>query len=124
MVREIDLKKKKDVKELAAELRELSQKKSNLEAALAKHKFTTERLFELNSKSKQLFDNLLSTWHQDKEFSTWIEREQLDAQNHVRQVNEELASKREKLIKEKQQLTKLEDELYTHKRLLLLEEEQ
>ncbi|MGF9964543.1 DUF3958 family protein [Bacillus rhizoplanae] len=111
----------KQINQLNEELRSLSEEQSQNQKAIQKQEQTEVDFYEWKGRSGRLFDRILETWHNDRELRQFFHNMRQDAGQIERKLAHELEDQKETLLKEKRNLSNLENDLY-HQRQKLARE--
>ncbi|MFI8705782.1 DUF3958 family protein [Bacillus sp. NPDC077411] len=111
----------KQINQLNYKLRSLSQEQSQNQRAIQKIEQTEADFHEWKGRSHRLFDHIFETWHNDRELRQFFYNTQQDARQLERQLTYELEDRKETLLKEKENLNDLENDLYYQKQNLARE---
>lgn len=112
---------KKQIEALKDKFNILYEEQTQNQNAIQKIKQIEEDFFELKKHSRQLFDNLLVTWYNDRDLRSFFHSAYDDLQQIGRKVTCEIEEQREKLLKEKHNLIYLENELQHQRQKVELE---
>lgn len=111
----------KQINQLNHKLRSLSEEQSQNQHAIQTQEQTEVDFYEWKGRSYRLFDRILETWHDDKELRQFFHNMRQDAGQIERKLIYELEDQKETLLKEKQNLSNLEDDLHHQRQKLALE---
>ena len=114
----------KQMQQNSGQLRQATEKKHQIQQALAKQERLEQDVFELNGQNRKLFNRLLYSWHKDRNLGNWLEQELMVIRDHERQMAYRLEKKKEELLQERQQLSDLENTLYDQHRSLASREKE
>ncbi|MGG2093444.1 DUF3958 family protein [Bacillus sp. S13(2024)] len=109
------------INELNRNLITISDKQSQNQRAIQKQEQTEADFYEWKGRSYRLFNRILETWHKDRELGQFFHHLRQDAGQIERKLTNELEDQKEALLKEKQNLSNLENDLH-HQRQKLAQE--
>ncbi|MFD5260854.1 hypothetical protein CN676_23285 [Bacillus wiedmannii] len=99
------------IKELNLKLRNVFEEQDRNQFAIQAQEQAESDFYECRSRNRRLFDRILGTWHGDREMSQFFMNTYQDAQHIERKVTFELENKKETLLKERRDLSDLENDL-------------
>lgn len=105
-----------EINRINLRLQDLQDRQEQNERALAEYEQIENQFFELNNQGEHLFERLYNVWHEDEELANAIEYDRQELQHCKRQILHDLDSKKNELMKERQELFYLEENLYELKR--------
>ncbi|EJV87681.1 DUF3958 family protein [Bacillus mycoides] len=113
----------KQVDQLNQELRIVFEKQDRNQATIQIQRQTEMDFHELRSRNNRLFNRVLETWHGDKEVSNFFINKLQESQHIERKLIFELENQKEKLFKERRDLSDLENNLTYRRQQLKGEDE-
>ncbi|PGB01597.1 DUF3958 family protein [Bacillus toyonensis] len=113
----------KQVDQLNQELRIVFEKQDRNQAAIQIQRQTEMDFHELRSRNNRLFNRVLETWHGDKEVSNFFINKLQESQHIECKLTFELENQKEKLFKERRDLSDLENNLTYRRQQLKGEDE-
>ncbi|WHY30067.1 DUF3958 family protein [Bacillus wiedmannii] len=99
------------IEELNLKLRNVFEEQGRNQFAIQAQEQAEADFYECRSRNRRLFDRILGTWHGDREMSQFFMNTYQDAQHIERKVTFELENKKATLLKEKRDLSNLENDL-------------
>ncbi|SFD50436.1 Protein of unknown function [Bacillus sp. 491mf] len=111
----------KQMKQLNEKLRSLSDEQYQNQRAIQRQEQAEVDFYQWKGQSYRLFDRLLETWHNDRELGQFFHNLRQDAGQIERKLTYELEDQKETLLKEKQNLSKLENDIHHQRQKLALE---
>ncbi|MEI3614674.1 DUF3958 family protein [Pseudogracilibacillus sp. SO30301A] len=105
-----------EINRINVRLQDLQDRQEQNHRALAEYEQIENHFLEINNQGEHLFARLYDVWHGDEELANAIEYDRLELQQCKRQILHELDSKKNEILKERQELFYLEDDLYELKR--------
>ncbi|MGG2066746.1 DUF3958 family protein [Bacillus sp. S14(2024)] len=111
----------KQIDQLNHKLRSLSEEQHQNQLAIQRQEQMEADFYEWKGRSCRLFDGILETWHNDRELRHFFHNMRQDAQQIERKLTYELEDKKETLLKEKKNLSDLENDLYYQRQNLARE---
>ncbi|ASZ64713.1 DUF3958 family protein [Bacillus cereus group sp. MYBK163-2] len=99
------------IKELNLKLRNVFEEQDRNQFAIQAQEQAEADFYECRSRNRRLFDRILGSWHGDREMSQFFMNTYQDAQHIERKVTFELENKKETLLKERRDLSDLENDL-------------
>lgn len=111
----------KQYNQLNHKLRNLSEEQHQNQRAIQRQEQTEADFYEWKSRSSRLFDRILETWHKDRKLGQFFHNMRQDVQQIERKLTYELEDKEETLLKEKEYLSDLENDLCYQKQNLARE---
>ncbi|MGG0238069.1 DUF3958 family protein [Bacillus rhizoplanae] len=111
----------KQINQLNYKLRSLSEEQSQNQHAIQKQEQTEADFYEWKGQSSRLFDRISETWRNDRNLGQFFHNLRQDAQQIERKLTHELEDQKEMLLKEKQNLSNLENDLHHQRQKLALE---
>ncbi|MGG2016111.1 DUF3958 family protein [Bacillus sp. S10(2024)] len=111
----------KQMKQLNGKLRSLSDEQYQNQRAIQRQEQAEADFYQWKGQSYRLFDRLLETWHNDRELGQFFHNLRQDAGQIERKLTYELEDQKETLLKEKQNLSKLENDIHHQRQRLSLE---
>lgn len=111
----------KQINQLNEKLRSLSEEQFQNQQAIQTQEQTEVDFYEWKGRTGRLFDRILETWHNDRELRQFFHNMRQDAGQIERRLTHELEDQKETLLKEKRNLSNLENDLY-HQRQKLARE--
>lgn len=112
-----------EIDQINVKLRYLSDDIYHQETKIKQQERIQDQVFELQHKNEQLFDNIFSCWHKEPEMHHFMMAQHDQYQHEKYQLQDELDTEYEALLKEKQQLMNQEETYYQKRHELSLEEE-
>ncbi|WP_035436847.1 DUF3958 family protein [Bacillus sp. UNC322MFChir4.1] len=111
----------KQINQLNDKFRIISEDQYQNQRAIQKQEQAEADFYEWKGQSYRLFDRLLETWHNDKELGQFFHNLRQDTEQIERKLTYELEDQKETLLKEKQNLSNLENDLHHQRQKLTLE---
>ncbi|SFI02072.1 DUF3958 family protein [Bacillus sp. 71mf] len=108
----------KQMNQLNEKLRSLSEEQYQNKRAIQRQEQAEADFYQWKGRSYRLFDRILETWHNDRELGQ-LHTE--DAGQIERKLTHELEDQKETLLKEKQNLSNLENDIHHQRQKLALE---
>ncbi|MBJ8016664.1 MULTISPECIES: DUF3958 family protein [Bacillus cereus group] len=101
----------KQINQVNQKLRSVFEEQDRNQSAIQKQEKVEEDFHVWKNQNHRLFDRILGTWHGDREMSQFLMNTYQDAQHIERKVTFELENKKETLLKERRDLSDLENDL-------------
>ncbi|MED1042608.1 hypothetical protein S2E19_06006 [Bacillus mycoides] len=111
----------KQMNQLNQKLRSVFEEQNRNQSAIQTQEQVVEDFHVWKNQNHRLFDRILGTWHRDREMSLFFMNMSQDAQYIERKLTFELENQKETLLKEKRNLSDLENDLYYQKQNLAKE---
>ena len=111
----------KQMNQLNEKLRSLSEEQYQNQRAIQRQEQAEADFYQWKGRSYRLFDRILETWHNDRELGQFFHNLRQDAGQIERKLTYELEDQKETLLKEKQNLSNLENDLHHQRQKLALE---
>ncbi|MGG2014039.1 DUF3958 family protein [Bacillus sp. S10(2024)] len=111
----------KQMSQLNYKVRIVSEDQYQNQRAIQKQEQAEADFYEWKGQSYRLFDRLLETWHNDRELGQFFHNMRQDAGQIERKLTYELEEQKVALLKEKQNLSNLENDLHHQRQKLALE---
>lgn len=111
----------KQMSQLNYKLRIVSEDQYQNKRAIQKQEQAEADFYEWKGQSYRLFDRLLETWHNDRELGQFFHNMRQDVGQIERKLTYELEEQKEALLKEKQNLSNLENDLHHQRQKLALD---
>ncbi|MCI0764385.1 DUF3958 family protein [Bacillus sp. TL12] len=111
----------KQINQLNQKLRSVFEEQDRNQSAIHTQEQTEADFHEWKSRSDRLFNRILETWHGDKELSHFFMNIRQEAQHVERKLTFELENQKETLLKERRDLSDLENDLSYHQQQLARE---
>ncbi|WP_242274758.1 DUF3958 family protein [Bacillus cereus group sp. BfR-BA-01310] len=99
------------IKQLNQKLRGVFEEQNRNQSAIQTQEQVEEDFHVWKNQNHRLFDRILETWHRDREMSLFFMNMRQDAQYIGRKLIFELENQKETLLKEKRNLSNLENDL-------------
>ncbi|WIG44412.1 DUF3958 family protein [Bacillus toyonensis] len=101
----------KQINQVNQKLRSVFEEQDRNQSAIQAQEQAEADFYECRSRNRRLFDRILGTWHGDREMSQFFMNTSQDAQHIERKVTFELENQKETLLKERRNLSDLENDL-------------
>ncbi|PDZ12255.1 hypothetical protein COL32_12170 [Bacillus pseudomycoides] len=101
----------KQINQLNQKLRSVFEEQDRNQSAIQTQEQAEADFHEWKSRSNRLFNRILETWHGDRELSHFFMNMRQEAQHIERKLTFELESQKETLLKERRDLSDLENDL-------------
>ncbi|EOP43160.1 DUF3958 family protein [Bacillus cereus] len=101
----------KQINQVNQKLRSVFEEQDRNQSAIHIQEQAEADFYEWRGRSHRLFDRILGTWHDDREMSQFFMNTYQDAKHIERKVTSELENKKETLLKERRDLSDLENDL-------------
>ncbi|CAI8990542.1 MULTISPECIES: DUF3958 family protein [Bacillus] len=101
----------KQINQLNQKLRSVFEEQNRNQSAIQTQGQAEEDFHVWKNQNHRLFDRILGTWHGDREMSLFFMDMRQDAQQMERKLTFELENQKETLLKEKRDLSDLENDL-------------
>ncbi|HDR7510437.1 TPA: DUF3958 family protein [Bacillus toyonensis] len=101
----------KQINQVNQKLRSVFEEQDRNQSAIHIQEQAEADFYEWRGRSHRLFDRILGTWHGDREMSQFFMNTYQDTQHIERKVTFELENKKETLLKERRDLSNLENDL-------------
>ncbi|MEH7047853.1 DUF3958 family protein [Bacillus pseudomycoides] len=111
----------KEIKQLNQKLRRIFEEQDRNQSAIQTQEQAEEDFHIWKNQNHRLFDRILGTWHRDREMSLFFMDMRQDAQHIERKLTFELENQKETLLKEKRNLSDLENDLSYQQQQLVRE---
>ncbi|EJV49159.1 hypothetical protein IEK_02869 [Bacillus toyonensis] len=98
-------------KQLNQKLQNVFEKQERNQSAIQTQEQAETDFHEWKNRSNRLFNRILETWHSDRELSHFFMDIRQEAQHIERKLTFELENKKETLLKERRDLSNLENTL-------------
>ncbi|PED06879.1 DUF3958 family protein [Bacillus pseudomycoides] len=99
------------IKQLNQKLRSVFEEQDRNQSTIQTQERTEADFHEWKSRSNRLFNRILETWHGDRELSHFFLNMRQEAQHIERKLTFELENQKETLLKERRDLSDLENDL-------------
>ncbi|MCU7679057.1 MULTISPECIES: DUF3958 family protein [Bacillus cereus group] len=99
------------IKQLNQKLRSVFEEQDRNQYAIQTQEQAEEGFYEWKNQNRRLFNRILETWHGDRELSHFFINVYKEAQHIERKLTFEFENKKEALLKERRDLSDLENEL-------------
>ncbi|MDA2439145.1 DUF3958 family protein [Bacillus cereus] len=99
------------LKQLNQKLRSVFVEQNRNQSAIQTQEQAEEGFYEWKNQNRRLFNQILETWHGDRELSHFFTNIYKEAQHIERKLTFEFENKKEALLKERRDLSDLENEL-------------
>ncbi|MGG3523347.1 DUF3958 family protein [Bacillus pseudomycoides] len=111
----------KQIKQLNQKLRRIFEEQDRNQSAIQTQEQAEEDFHVWKNQNHRLFDRILGTWHRDREMSLFFMDMRQDTQHIERKLTFELENQKETLLKEKRNLSDLENDLSYQQQQLVRE---
>ncbi|MEI4801986.1 DUF3958 family protein [Bacillus sp. FJAT-51639] len=111
----------KQMDQLNYKLRILSEDQYQNQRSIQRQEQAEADFYQWKGQSYRLFDRILETWHNDRELGQFFHNLRQDAGQIERKLTYELEDQKETLLKEKQNLSNLENDIHHQRQKLTLE---
>ncbi|MEB3057476.1 DUF3958 family protein [Bacillus pseudomycoides] len=101
----------KQINQLNQKLRSVFEEQDRNQSAIQTQERTEVDFHEWKNRSNRLFNRILETWYGDKKLSHFFMNMRQEAQHIERKLTFELENQKETLLKEKRDLSDLENDL-------------
>ncbi|PGD31533.1 hypothetical protein COM32_01635 [Bacillus pseudomycoides] len=101
----------KQINQLNQKLRSVFEEQNRNQSAIQTQEQAVADYHEWKSRSNRLFNRILETWHGDTELSHFFMNMRQEAQHIERKLTFELEDQKETLLKERRDLSDLENDL-------------
>ncbi|MCU5706709.1 DUF3958 family protein [Bacillus wiedmannii] len=101
----------KQINQVNQKLRSVFEEQDRNQSAIHIHEQAEADFHEWRGRNHRLFDRILGTWHGDREMSQFFMNTYQEAQHIERKVTFELENQKETLLKERRNLSDLENDL-------------
>ncbi|HDR7643842.1 DUF3958 family protein [Bacillus mycoides] len=101
----------KQINQLNQKLRSVFEEQNRNQSAIQTQEQIEEDFHVWKNQNHRLFDRILGTWHRDREMSLFFMNMRQDAQQMERKLTFELENQKETLLKERRDLSDLENDL-------------
>ncbi|MBJ8028613.1 DUF3958 family protein [Bacillus cereus group sp. N21] len=101
----------KQINQLNQKLQSVFKEQDRNQSAIQTQEQSEADFHEWKSRSNRLFNRILETWHGDKELSHFFTNMRQEAQHIERKLTFELENQKETLLKERRDLSDLENDL-------------
>ncbi|PFB82951.1 hypothetical protein CN286_08100 [Bacillus anthracis] len=101
----------KQINQLNQKLQSVFKEQNRNQSAIQTQKHAEADFHEWRNRSNRLFNQILEAWHGDRELSHFFMNMRQEAQHIERKLTFELENQKETLLKERRDLSDLEDDL-------------
>ncbi|MEB2588762.1 DUF3958 family protein [Bacillus cereus] len=101
----------KQINQVNQKLRSVFEEQDRNQSAIHIQEQVEADFYEWRGRNHRLFDRILGTWHGDREMSQFFMKTYQEAQHIERKVTFELENQKETLLKERRNLSDLENDL-------------
>ncbi len=108
--------KSKEEEHIHYQIQSLRERQIENELTLSQCEKVEEHFFTIDKRSESLFDRLHTVWKKDKDFIQLLEQRRTEYDRSRRNIYHHLDNKRQILVKEKQTLHDIENDLFYQKR--------